>query len=300
METADIMTISVPDPRSRFPRAPFKPQPQDFPGLSERMQPEPEYGEDSYRGSGRLSGLTALITGADSGIGRAVAVAFAKEGANVAIAYLDEEAPDGDAAARSVEAAGRSVLKLPGDLRQRSVCEDHIARVVAEFGRLDILVNNAAFQHPSQGLEEIDDTEWHRHFDTNVHAMFYLTRAALPHLKPGAAIINTSSVNTKTPMPMLIPYSMTKAAIANFTVSLAGSLVERGIRVNAVLPGPIWTPFIATGMPPDDQKSFGSQAPMGRPGQPAELAGAYVYLADPDNTYTTGALLPVHGGMPML
>lgn len=294
------MTISVPDPRSRFPKAPFKPQPQDFPGLSENMQPQPQYGEDSYRGSGRLSGLTALVTGADSGIGRAVAVAFAKEGANVAIAYLDEEAPDGDAAARSVEAAGRSVLQLPGDIRQRSVCEAHIARVIETFGRLDIVVNNAAFQHPAQGLDEIDDAEWHRHFDTNVHAMFYLTRAALPHLKAGASIINTSSVNTKTPMPMLIPYSMTKAAIANFTVSLAGSLVERGIRVNAVLPGPIWTPFIATGMPPEDQKSFGSQAPMGRPGQPAELAGAYVYLADPDNTYTTGALLPVHGGMPML
>ncbi|GBQ96236.1 SDR family oxidoreductase [Asaia lannensis] len=288
------------DPRTRYPRPPFETQPQEFPGLSAKMKPEPDYGEDSYKGSGRLSGLVALITGGDSGIGRAVAVAYAKEGADIALSYLEAEQTDAQDIAAAIEKIGQRCLLLPGDIREKTVCKALVSKTVDAFGGLDILVNNAAFQHPRENFLDIEDEEWRRHFDTNVHAMFYLTKAALPHLKPGASIINTSSVNTRTPMPILIPYSMTKAAIANFTVGLAGSLVEKGIRVNAVLPGPIWTPFIATGMPPEQHKDFGSQAPMGRPGQPAELAGAYVYLADPNNSYTTGALLPVHGGMPQL
>ncbi|GAN52853.1 SDR family oxidoreductase [Tanticharoenia sakaeratensis] len=289
----------TPDPRTRYPQPPFETQPQDFPGLSRDMSPEPNYGEDTYIGSGRLSGHVSLITGGDSGIGRAVAIAFAKEGSDIALAYLEAEEEDARDVAASIERVGRRVLLLPGDIRDAAHCRALVARTMAEFGRLDTLVNNAAFQHPRESLTEIDDEEWRRHFDTNCHAMFYITKAALPHLKPGASIINTSSVNAKMPMPILIPYSMTKAAIANFTVSLAGSLVEQGIRVNAVLPGPIWTPFIATGMPAEEHKKFGSQAPMGRPGQPAELAGAYVYLADPNNSYTSGALLPVDGGMPI-
>ncbi|GBQ14078.1 SDR family oxidoreductase [Swaminathania salitolerans] len=288
------------DPRTRYPAAPFETQPQAFPGLSAEMKPEPDYGEQSYRGSNRLEGLVALITGGDSGIGRAVAIAYAKEGADIALSYLPEEETDAKNVAASVEKTGRACLLLPGDIREKPVCESLVSETLARFGHLDILVNNAAFQHPRENFLEIEDEEWRRHFDTNVHGMFYLTKAALPHLKPGASIINTSSVNTKTPMPILIPYSMTKAAIANFTVGLAGSLVKQGIRVNSVLPGPIWTPFIATGMPPEQHESFGAQAPMGRPGQPAELAGAYVYLADPNNSFTTGALLPVHGGMPQL
>ncbi|WP_025886671.1 SDR family oxidoreductase [Asaia prunellae] len=288
------------DPRSRYPRPPFKTQPQEFPGVSAKMTPEPDYGEDSYKGNGRLAGLVALITGGDSGIGRAVAVAFAKEGADIALSYLEAEETDAKAIASTIEKIGRKCLLLPGDIREKAQCEHLVSYTLDQLGGLDILVNNAAFQHPREDFLEISDEEWRRHFDTNIHAMFYLTKAALPHLKPGASIINTSSVNTRTPMPILIPYSMTKAAIANFTVGLAGSLVEKGVRVNAVLPGPIWTPFIATGMPPEQHESFGSQAPMGRPGQPAELAGAYVYLADPNNTYTNGALLPVHGAMPQL
>lgn len=288
------------DPRTRHPRPPFEAQPQEFPGVSAKMTPQPDYGEDSYKGSNRLSGLVALITGGDSGIGRAVAIAYAKEGADIALSYLDAEETDAKEVAASVEKTGRKCVLLPGDIREKSVCEKLVATTVEKLGGLDILVNNAAFQHPRENFLDITDEEWRRHFDTNVHAMFYLTKAAIPHLKPGAAIINSSSVNTRAPLPILIPYSMTKSAIANFTVSLAGSLVEKGIRVNAVMPGPIWTPFIATGMPEEEQAKFGSQSPTGRPGQPSELAGAYVYLADPDNSYTTGALLPVHGAMPQL
>jgi len=292
--------MSLIDPRTRHPKPPFATQFQEFPGLSAEMTPQPDYGVDSYRANGRLKGLVALITGGDSGIGRAVAIAYAKEGAQIALSFLEEESADADDVAVTIDKLGGECVLLPGDIRDAGTCVSLVASTIAAFGKLDILVNNAAFQCPRESLLDISDEEWRRHFDTNVHGMFYLTKAAIPHLQPGASIINTSSVNTRTPMPILIPYSMTKAAIANFTVGLAGSLVEKGIRVNAVLPGPIWTPFIATGMPSGEHKEFGSQAPMGRPGQPAELAGAYVYLADPDNTFTTGTLLPVHGGMPQL
>ncbi len=284
------------DPRTRYPRPPFVPQPQSAPGLSARMQPEPFYGEDTYKGSGKLEGRVALVTGADSGIGRAVALAFAKEGADVLLSYLNEE-EDAEAAARSIQEAGRQAVKLPGDIGDPAHCRALVQAAIDRFGRVDILVNNGATQTTRTKLEEISDEEWEATFRTNVHSQFYLCKAALPHLRPGSSIINTSSVNSKHPMPGLLAYSATKAAIANFTIGLAQMLVDQGIRVNAVLPGPIWTPFIPTGMEPEQVVQFGSQSPMGRPGQPAELAAAYVYLASDDASYTTGALLPVHGGM---
>ncbi|MFT8951796.1 MAG: SDR family oxidoreductase [Gluconobacter sp.] len=288
------------DPRNRYPRPPFEAQSQPFPGLSAKMTPQPDYGEKTYKGAGKLKGQVALITGGDSGIGRAVALAFAREGADIAISYLEDESSDAKEIAAQIEAEGRRCLLLPGDIRHSAHCSALIDKVLAELGHLDVLVNNAAFQNWAEHLEDISEEEWKRHFDTNTHALFYLTKAALPHLKAGASIINTSSVNLKTPPEILVPYSMTKAAIANFTVSMAQQLAARGIRVNGVMPGPIWTPFIATGMPEEAQKKVGSDVPLGRPGQPAELAGAYVYFADPLNSYTTGALLAVNGGMPML
>ena len=284
------------DPRTRYPRPPFATEPQPSPGSSSRMKPEPVYGEDSYVGSGKLTGRVALITGADSGIGRAVALAFAREGCDILLSYLNEE-EDAEAAAQSVQSCGRQAVKLPGDIADPAHCRMLVDTAIQRFGRLDVLVNNGAFQMTRDTLEEIEDEEWDRTFRVNVHSQFYLCKAALPHLKPGASIINTSSVNSKHPMPSLLAYSATKAAIANFTIGLAQMLVEQGVRVNAVLPGPIWTPFIPTGMNAEQLASFGSQSPMGRPGQPAELASAYVYLASDDASYTTGALLPVHGGM---
>ncbi len=284
------------DPRTRYPKPPFPQQEQDAPGSSARMQPPPDYGADSYKGTGRLAGRVALITGGDSGIGRAVALAYAREGADVLISYLDEE-EDADDAVRDVELAGRAALKVPGDIGDPAHCRHLVTAAMDRFGRLDILVNNGAFQASHDSLDDISDAEWEMTFRTNVHSQFYLTKAAVPHMQPGASIINTSSVNSKHPMPSLLAYSATKAAIANFTIGLAQLLVEKGIRVNAVLPGPIWTPFIPTGMKPEQVKNFGSQSPMGRPGQPAELAAAYVYLASDDASFTTGALLPVHGGM---
>ena len=284
------------DPRTRYPRPPFPVQQQANPGSSARMQPEPDYGEASYKGAGRLEGRVALITGADSGIGRAVALAFAREGADVLLSYLDEE-EDAEHAAQGVRDAGREAVKFPGNIGDPAHCRALMKAAIDQFGRLDILVNNGAFQVTHNTLDEIADEEWEQTFRVNVHSQFYLTKAALPHLQPGASIINTSSVNAKHPMPGLLAYSATKAAIANFTIGLAQMLVDKGIRVNAVLPGPIWTPFIPAGMEPEQVKTFGSQSPMGRPGQPAELAAAYVYLASDDASFTTGALLPVHGGM---
>ena len=285
------------DPRERFAQPPFKAQPQTFPGSSARMEPQPDHGETSYRGSGKLAGKVALITGGDSGIGRAVAIAYAREGADVAISCLPEEGEDAQETARWVREAGRTALLLPGDITAVAQCRALVQETVGRFGRLDVLVNNAAFQATHHSLDEISEAEWDHHFAVNINAMFYITKAAVPHMAAGSSIVNTSSVNAKHPMPGLLPYSATKAAIANFTVGLAQMLVEKGIRVNAVLPGPVWTPFIVTGMESGSQKSFGSQSPMGRPGQPAELAPAYVHLASDESSFTTGALYPVHGGM---
>lgn len=286
------------NPLTLYKQPPFEPQPQAFPGSSQRMSPEPDHGESSYEGRGRLAGRKALITGADSGIGRAVAIAFAREGADVAIAYLDEH-DDARQVQGWVDKAERRSLLLPGDIADPAHCRQLVARSVEAFGGLDILVNNGAFQKTRQSLEEIPDAEWDRTFQVNVSSMFYLTKAAVPHMPAGSSVINTSSVNAKHPMPSLLAYSATKAAIANMTLGLAQMLAEKGIRCNAVLPGPVWTPFIASGMEPDSQESFGSQVPYQRPGQPVELAPSYVMLASTESSYTSGALLTVAGGMPI-
>ncbi|NUO58712.1 MAG: glucose 1-dehydrogenase, partial [Hamadaea sp.] len=259
----------------------------------------PDHGEDSYRGSGRLTGKKAVITGGDSGIGRAVAIAFAREGADVLISYLSED-EDARDTARLVEEAGRQAVLVAGDLADRSQCEKVVATAVDAFGQVDVLVNNAAYQMTHETLEEISDEEWTRTFDINITAMFRLVKAALPHMGEGGSIINTSSINSDMPRPTLLPYATTKGAIANFTAGLAQLLGDRGIRVNAVAPGPIWTPLIPSTMPPDHVEQFGKNSPLGRPGQPAEVAPAYVLLASDEASYMSGALIPVTGGKPIL
>jgi NAD(P)-dependent dehydrogenase (short-subunit alcohol dehydrogenase family) len=288
------------DPLHKYPRPPFEAQPQDFPGKTGKMTPEPDHGEESYKGSGRLSGKAALITGGDSGIGRAVAIAFAREGADVAISYLPEEQADAEAVQAWIEKAGRRALLLPGDLKDPAYGREIVVRTAEAFGGLDLLVNNGAFQQPNEGLDNIEDRVFEDHFRTNVFGPFYVTKAAMAHMKPGGSVIFTSSVNSKHPMPSLLAYSATKGALSNMVLSLAQLLSEKGIRVNGVLPGPIWTPFIPSGMDQDSVKSFGSKVPFGRPGQPAELASAYVMLASDESSYTSGALVTVAGGMPVL
>ncbi|KMO10713.1 SDR family oxidoreductase [Methylobacterium platani] len=294
------MSSEFPNPLTKHPRPPFEGQPQSFPGLTGRMRPEPDHGEASYKGSGKLTGRAALITGGDSGIGRAVAIAYAREGADVAISYLPAEQGDAEAVAHWVEKAGRRALLLPGDLKDASHGREIVARTVEAFGRLDVVVNNGAFQQPNEDLAAIDDEVFEDHFRTNVFGAFYVTKAAMAHLKPGASVIFTSSVNSKHPMPSLLAYSATKGALSNLVLSLAQLLAEKGVRVNGVLPGPIWTPFIPSGMEEESVRSFGSQVPFGRPGQPAELASAYVMLASDESSYTSGALVTVAGAMPVL
>jgi NAD(P)-dependent dehydrogenase (short-subunit alcohol dehydrogenase family) len=272
---------------------------QQPPGSTQQMRRQPDHGEDSYQGSGRLAGKRALITGGDSGIGRAVALAFAREGADVAIAYLSED-EDARETAALVEKAGRRAVLIPGDLTRREHCQDVVDQTVRELGGLDVLVNNAAFQMTHETVEEISDEEWQHTFDTNITAMFRLVKAALPHLGEGASIINTSSVNFDQPTPTLLAYASTKGAIANFTAGLAQMLGERGIRVNAVAPGPIWTPLIPSTMPPEQVEKFGKNTPLGRPGEPKELAPVYVLLASDEASYVSGAVIPVTGGKPIL
>jgi NAD(P)-dependent dehydrogenase (short-subunit alcohol dehydrogenase family) len=272
---------------------------QQPPGSTQQMNRQPDHGEDSYRGSGRLTGKRALITGGDSGIGRAAAIAFAREGADVAIAYLNEDEDARDTAAL-VEKAGRRAVLIPGDLTRREHCQAVVDRTVRELGGIEVLVNNAAFQMTHETVEEITDEEWQHTFDTNITAMFRLVQAALPHLKAGASIINTSSVNYDQPKPTLLPYATTKGAIANFTAGLAQMLGSRGIRVNAVAPGPIWTPLIPSTMPPEQVAEFGKNTPLGRPGEPKELAPVYVLLASDEASYISGAVIPVTGGKPIL
>ncbi|WP_295836890.1 SDR family oxidoreductase [uncultured Microbacterium sp.] len=274
-------------------------QQQQVPGSDQEMDPKPDFGEDSYRGSGRLAGKVALITGGDSGIGKAVALAFAREGADVAIAYLDEH-EDAEEARRFVEDAGRRAILLPGDISDPAHCRDLVAKTVDQLGALDVLVSNAAFQMSHDTLEEIEDAEWDFTWATNVSAYFHLVKAALPHLKEGASIIASSSVNSDMPSPQLLPYAATKAAIANMTASLAQLLADRGIRANSVAPGPVWTPLITSTMPEDKVESFGEQVPLGRPGQPAELAPVYVLLASDEASYVSGARVAVTGGKPIL
>ncbi|WP_116453504.1 glucose 1-dehydrogenase [Blastococcus litoris] len=274
-------------------------QKQDVPGVLGKMDPRPDHGEESYRGSGKLSGKAAVITGGDSGIGRAVAIAFAREGADVLISYLDEH-EDAQDTARYVEEAGRKCVLVPGDLSDRAHCRTIIPKAVEEFGKVDILVNNAAFQMSHDTLDEVSDDEWDHTVATNLTAMFVLTRDAIPHMPAGGAIINSSSVNSDMPSPNLAPYAMTKAGIANFTASMAQMYADKGIRANSVAPGPIWTPLIPATMPEEKVESFGEQVPMGRAGQPAELAPVYVLLASDEASYVSGARVAVTGGNPIL
>ena len=274
-------------------------QQQEPPGVQSEMDPVPDCGEDSYRGSGKLTGKVAVITGGDSGIGRAVAIAYAREGADVVISYLSEDSDARDVA-EYVEQAGRRAVLVPGDLSEAQHCRDVIARTVAEFGRVDVLVSNAAFQMDHDSIEDVPDDEWGFTFRTNVEAMFHLVKAAVPHMAPGSAIIGSSSVNSDMPSPTLAPYAATKAAVANFCASLAQLLGPKGIRVNSVAPGPVWTPLIPATMPPEKVEQFGQDTPLGRVGQPAELAPVYVLLACDDGSYISGARVAVTGGRPVL
>lgn len=276
------------------------PQQQTMPGTTREMRPHPDHGEESYRGSGRLEGHCALITGGDSGIGRAVAIAFAREGADILVSYLCED-EDARETARWIEKAGRKAVLVPGDIQDSGHCRSLVDLAIEELGGLDILVNNAAHQATLTSLDEITDEEWEMTFRTNIHAMFWLTRAAVPHLKKrGGSIINTASINADVPNPTLLPYATTKGAIHNFTGGLAQILAKDGIRVNTVAPGPVWTPLIPSTMPEQTVATFGSNVPMKRAAQPAELATAYVMLADPRSSYTSGATIAVTGGKPFL
>ncbi|CAM3054276.1 NAD(P)-dependent oxidoreductase [Mycobacterium intermedium] len=277
----------------------FPEQQQAVPGIQARMDPVPDCGEQSYVGSGKLVGKSAVVTGGDSGIGRAVAIAYAREGADVLISYLNED-EDAQDVARYVEDAGRKCVLVKGDLSDPDHCRAVVDRAVSEFGQIDVLVNNAAYQMMHETIEEISDEEWDYTFKLNVGAYFYLTKAALPHMKAGSSIIGSSSVNSDSPNPTLAPYAATKAAIANFSASLAQLLGPQGIRVNSVAPGPVWTPLIPATMSPEKVKAFGDNVPLGRAGQPAELAAIYVLLASDDASYISGARVAVTGGRPIL
>ena len=281
------------------PKPPFPRQQQAMPGFTAKMEPVPDHGETSYKGAGRLVGKKAIITGADSGIGRAVALAFAREGADVLISYLSED-DDATQTKRLVEEAGRKAVLAAGDIQHPAHCRKIVEQALSELGGLDILVNNAAHQASFKEITDISNEEWELTFKVNIHAMFYLTKAAVPHMKPGSAIINTASINSDAPNPTLLAYATTKGAIQNFTAGLAQLLAEKGIRANAVAPGPIWTPLIPSTLPEEAVANFGKQVPMKRPGQPAELATAYVMLADPLSSYVSGATIAVTGGKPIL
>ncbi|HEY1673680.1 MAG TPA: SDR family oxidoreductase [Streptosporangiaceae bacterium] len=275
------------------------PQQQDVPGTTAQMDPKPDHGEESYRGCGKLQGKKTIITGADSGIGRAVAIAFAREGADVLISYLNEH-DDAQETAKWVEAAGRRAVLVSGDLADAAHCREVVARAVQEFSRVDVLVSNAAFQATHESIEDISDEEWNRTIATNLSAYFFLVKAAVPHMPEGGSIIGTTSVNSDDPVPQLLPYDTTKGGIANMTAALAGMLADKGIRANSVAPGPIWTPLIPATMPAEQVKSFGQQVPLGRPGQPAEVAPAYVLLASDEASYISGTRIAVTGGKPIL
>ncbi len=281
------------------PMPPFSEQQQEPPGLTAKMQPVPDHGERSYRGDGKLSGKVALITGADSGIGKAVAIAFAREGADIAISYLNED-DDAKDTAKWVEEAGRKAILMPGDIKSEYHCRSLVTQTVEKLGKIDILVNNAAFQRTYDSIEDITAEEWDETFRTNIYAPFFLSKAAVPHMKSGSAIINTTSIQSRQPSPALLAYASTKGAISNFTAGLAEMVADKGIRVNAVAPGPIWTPLIPSTMPAEKAAKFGEKTLIGRAGQPAELAGAYVLLASELGSYMTGAVVPVTGGEIMI
>jgi NAD(P)-dependent dehydrogenase (short-subunit alcohol dehydrogenase family) len=284
------------DPTTAHRTEGFPEQEQDQPGHTDEATPKPDHGEETYRGTGKLSGKRALITGGDSGIGRAVAIAFAREGADVAVSYLAEEQEDAEETARWIEDAGRKAVLLPGDIRDEAHCTSLVSDAVSQLGGIDVLVLNAGYQEARDGLENVPTEEFDRVFKTNLYSMMWISREVIPQLEAGASIITTSSIQAFAPSPELIDYAMTKAAQVAFTKALAQQLGERGIRVNAVAPGPIWTPLIPATSWPDKLPTFGQDTPLGRAGQPAELAPAYVYLASDDASYVSGAVLPVTGG----
>jgi NAD(P)-dependent dehydrogenase (short-subunit alcohol dehydrogenase family) len=289
----------VQDPTTQH-HEPEQPEQQiEHPGHEGEMAPRADHGEESYRGSGRLQGRKALVTGGDSGIGRAVALAFAREGADVVISHLPAEQDDASETVRLVEDAGRKAVSLPGDLTDEAYCRDIVEHTVSELGGIDILVNNAAYQMARDGLEEISSEELEHTFRTNIFALFHTCKAALRHMQPGSAIVNTASEQAYQPSPSLLAYAATKAAIVNFSKGLAQQVIERGIRVNVVAPGPIWTPLIPATMPAEQVKTFGEQAPIGRPGQPVEVASAYVFLASQESSYIAGETIGVTGGTPL-
>lgn len=287
------------DPRELGAKPPFPEQDQPYPGKESEMTPPPDFGEQSYTGSGKLEGRAALITGADSGIGRAVALAFTREGADVLISYLNSD-EDAQETARVVTESGRKAVTVAGDIRDEGHCRDLVDRAIQEFGHLDILVNNAAYQSTNTSIQELTTEEWDRAFKTNIYAPFFLSKAALPHLRTGGSIINTTSIQAFDPSPSLLHYASTKGAILDFTMALAQEAMQHGIRVNAVAPGPVWTPLIVSTMPAEQYTQFGGQTPIGRPAQPIELATSYVFLASNDARYISGQVIGVTGGTPLL
>jgi NAD(P)-dependent dehydrogenase (short-subunit alcohol dehydrogenase family) len=288
------------DPTTQYEQPENTDEQQAHPGLTENMQDQPDHGEESYRGSDRLTDKRAVITGGDSGIGRAVALAFAREGADVVLSYLESEEEDAEETVRWVEKAGRKAIRCPGDIRDEAVCQKIIDTAVAELGGIDILVNNAAYQMAQMGgIADITTEQFDRVMKTNLYAMFWLCQKAIPHMESGATIINTSSVQAVNPSPELLDYATTKAGIHNFTKGLASQLAEKGIRVNAVAPGPIWTPLIPATMPTERAEGHGESAPLGRAGQPAECAPAYVFFASQESSYITAEMLGVTGGTPI-
>jgi NAD(P)-dependent dehydrogenase (short-subunit alcohol dehydrogenase family) len=285
------------DPRTKYPKGPWAEQPQPWPALASKMNPRPDHGETSYRGSGRLAGRKALITGGDSGIGRAAAIAYAREGADVAINYYPTEEPDAREVVELIRAAGRKAVAIPMDIRTEANCRKIVAQAVKELGGLDTLVNNAAYQQSKADISEISDEQMVRTFETNIFATFRLSKAAIPHMQPGSVIINTGSVNSYDPGEELLDYASTKGAILIFTKGLAKQLAKKGIRVNMVAPGPIWTPLqVAGGQLPGKLGEFGADTPLGRAGQPAELAAMFVMMASDESSYTTGGSVGANGG----
>ncbi|MBM9401662.1 SDR family oxidoreductase [Gluconacetobacter azotocaptans] len=296
----DRVTQAAPpvDPRGLYPHAPFKAQPQPWPGLASRMVPHPDHGERSYRGSGRLAGRKALITGGDSGLGRAAAIAYAREGADVAINYLPQEESDAHEVAGLIRAAGRKVVSLPGDIRSETFCASLVDRAATELGGLDIFVNCAGRQHTHDDILDVSTEDFDWTLKTNLYALFWLTKAAIAHMKPGSAMIFTASTNAYNPSVNILDYSITKAGIANYAKGLAKQLIAKGIRVNAIAPGPFWTPLqVSGGQTMENVEKFGEDVPMGRPGQPAELAPVYVQLASTEASYITGQVVGVTGGV---
>ena len=287
------------DPREQYPQPGFPEQEQEHPGLEGQMQPEPDYGEGTYRGTGKLEGKATIITGGDSGIGRAAALAFAREGADVLISYLENEEPDARETVRVVEEAGREAVTVPGDIAEEAQCQKVVEKALQEFGKIDVLVNNAAYQMVRDGIEGISSEEFDYTFKTNIYATFYLCKAALRHMQPGASIVNSCSIQAYQPTPGLLAYAATKGAIITFTKGLAGEAIQQGVRVNSVAPGPVWTPLIPATMTAEQASQFGGESPVGRPAQPAELAPTYVFLASQESSYINGETIGVTGGIPL-